>query len=1411
MTTASELLPSSASKFERDLSASIDTLPRVGPAAELIRNAKRENIPDSVVPWLIYEYGLGELLPYLPDPRTAIATGVLWQRLRGTPESFKIALGWIGNDGQIEESEANSIRWSQFQLGLAKAPDDLSQTDSIVEIGRLSSPVRSSLFRIYGGWYDGRRFTLDDHQLSSLDPLCDHTGVYLKTSWPQLSFGREFKDGQGDISGDLQGQLGVHRHNAKEGLYEDRTFLSNSLLGETPWRTLHIGDLSSCISRLHFSVYGPWWNNATDWDVSFGWDQVFDWQGLQNKFTPALKFAKAGMYLSDYAELGDTNSCLPARSFEEIGDGAVLLSEGNQDTGEGLLSEHISRFEYAEINERFEHETQLGSMWVSGQSSQLQIETHPLEHGVAFASSAHPNPPEHATLINTLSHYNGTRNNRSGLKYHVYGDGAGHQRGAGEPWTPLGLTSFADGDGSHDYPEYFDLDSLVIDEVAGTISAVDMRIISQLHGILGPGTTHTRPLFNADGVRRTTQFRFEGVSANGYNVGQIWIGFEIQLLPSHRHHTRELTYDDVFQLSKSRLSEHTPIPQTYSNTREHTTSAHQTATQSDQWQSAQQTWDSATWDGPDGWFEVDAQPVDTWASTYSWTNYPQLEQVLGFSLAGICLSETGQLSDALDAWRPLLDPAAPFMGSQTKTIADFPDRVGIIPSSVVVDETAGTISANRIVKSPYIFAADYWQPYGTITVPLFNSAGLRQTFSLGEIKTAVGPGVSVFTDVYVGDYATNLFYGVESNDGILGDTQATLSFTTSERFERGHQTTADHSLSDHELGLGDDWASVRGPGWVNPRDIGYAIETIQIDEVAGTISAQRVEQRVQAGATTYWYFALGTVDTFPLYDADGIRQRVKTGATTWVSFNYAADSLNIPNVWGGTFAHDLFIGNPLRLVPTHRERSATLKYLDRFILSLSRLSETIDLSQVTSNTREHTAESLQVQPQSNQWQLATETWDGLGAWDTEPGWFDTPAEDSTWATRYAWQQFPQLEHVLGFSRTMVTLSESGHLSDSDGVLGDTHATLGFFEEERVDRSHQTTVDHASSNHDLGLADNWVDVTGTLGWTSRDKGYAVETIQINELAGTITAQRVEQWTNVLSGLSLHYQLGAVDTFPLYDANGIQQQFKYTATAPVNFSWAAHNSGIANVWGGSIAIYLLIGNPLQLVPTHRERFQTLAYDDLFELSRSRLSEHIPLFNQQSNTREHGGELTWTTDQFNTWNDTSPTWTAAADWQSGGWIDAENEPTWYEAYTWQHYSLLEAVSKFSLAHLYLSDTEDKLGETNATLGWDVSQRFDRSNSVVTISGTHQILSAHRLHTRTVQSEATLFIEPTWADGIWAGPGAPIWARGNEDWQNGTWPAADWLDGADLTWADEPMWARIARWQVASLVVESQHQTHV
>jgi P2-related tail formation protein len=351
--TAADLLPSNATTLERDISRTGDVTPRLAAGIERVRDAKHQDIPDSVVPWLIYEYGLGEITPYVPDLRQALAEGIQWQRVRGTRAAIEIGLGWIGFDALVEESEAGTLRWADFQLELGQAPNGLDFTNNVIQISRLSAPIRSRLFRIYGG-YDFRRFRLDDHLLSGGSWLCDDTGVYLRPDWPQLSFGREFITFS-DWLTDAVAELGVERARAGEGLYEDRFFLSHSILGETVWRTLHIEDSGVTVSRGHLTMVGPWWQPSGSWG-DYSWDQGLDWAGLVNRIQPALKFAKAGLYLSDGAVLGDTNACFSARFEQEVGDGAMVLSEGDPATGEGILSQHVQRLETVEWLERLERD-----------------------------------------------------------------------------------------------------------------------------------------------------------------------------------------------------------------------------------------------------------------------------------------------------------------------------------------------------------------------------------------------------------------------------------------------------------------------------------------------------------------------------------------------------------------------------------------------------------------------------------------------------------------------------------------------------------------------------------------------------------------------------------------------------------------------------------------------------------------------------------------------------------------------------------------------------------------------------------------------------------------------------------------------------------------------------------------------
>lgn len=349
--TAVDLLPSNATQLERDLSLSSNTLPRLSAATQRIRNAKREDIPDSVVPWLIYEYGLGEILPFVPDLRQALADGIQWQRVRGTRAAIDIGLGWIGFDAMVEESEAGTLRWADFQMGLDQAPNGLEFTNNVIQISRLSAPIRSRLFRIYGG-YDHRRFRLDDHLLSGGSWLADDTGVYLREDWPQLSFGRQFTDAF-NLTADATFGLSIERTRTDGGIYEDRNILSVSQLDELVWEPWHMEAERVTVSRGHFTSAGQWWLPPTYW-ADHTWDQGLDWAGLLNRIQPAQKFAKAGIYLSDFCTLSDTNTTFPCRYEEELGDGPLLLSEGDYDTGVGVLSEHLQRTEYVEWNERID-------------------------------------------------------------------------------------------------------------------------------------------------------------------------------------------------------------------------------------------------------------------------------------------------------------------------------------------------------------------------------------------------------------------------------------------------------------------------------------------------------------------------------------------------------------------------------------------------------------------------------------------------------------------------------------------------------------------------------------------------------------------------------------------------------------------------------------------------------------------------------------------------------------------------------------------------------------------------------------------------------------------------------------------------------------------------------------------------
>lgn len=698
--TQAPLLPSNASELERDLSLSQDSLTRLSSGPPKIRTGKRLDIQDDVIPWLILEYGLGELLPYIPDQRQAVREGVKWQRVRGTPAAVRTALGWIGFDAQIEESERGSIRWADFQLGLDQAPNGLQFTENVVQVSRLSSPVRSRLFRIYGGWYDFRRFKLDDHGLSTGSWLCDHTGVYLEQDreipWPQLSFGRELQRTH-SFTETFTAGTSLHRKRTDLGFYEDRLILDFNQLSELVWRTFHMDVAKACISRMHFMEWGPIWQRATDWAM-VAWDATFDWANKINAITPALKFCKAGMYLSDQdAKLGDTNACLPATDVVEVGDGPLVLSEADSETGVGVLSEHVSRLEYQEILERLERQTESGSMWVSGSNSQTQTEIFPLTHGQAYASTAHPNPPAHATLITSLSYNNFTLNNRASYSDHVFGDGAGHRLGDNAEMVRHGETRkvFA-------YDDIFRLDQTLLSERKALVqqysntrdhttssdrtfvqssqwqTAIEtwasvgdwqsepgwFDVVNESEDWLSTYSWNTYPQFER--VHEETEAELDLSEGNNvfgdlnYRLGSFYnvveerftqttvatLSFQPNLLSSlDREHKRIIPYEDKFTLDLHRLSEFLPLVNQMGTLREHTTGFVQAQVQSGQWEFATLTWaNQLDWQS-ESWFDLGGPPDESWLSTYSWTNFNQLEQFFEETISEVELSEAGAFGD----------------------------------------------------------------------------------------------------------------------------------------------------------------------------------------------------------------------------------------------------------------------------------------------------------------------------------------------------------------------------------------------------------------------------------------------------------------------------------------------------------------------------------------------------------------------------------------------------------------------------------------------------------------------------------------------------------------------------------------------------------------------------------------------
>lgn len=219
------LLPANATPVERALEDVLTAAPTMRQRAGEIPGIKF-NAPDVLLPWLVHEYGLAEVAPYIGDLRRVIADGLIWQRRRGTGDALLRALAWIQVSAPTVEEEEPGEHWSEIQIDPGRIPSE-AERRSIQALTNLSLPARSRLARIHHG-YDVRRFILDRSRFGDL--LSDYSGVMVDGT--VLSFGRFW-------SGEAYGTAAIptlfrQSNRSIQTVYEDRFILDHSRFGEKP-------------------------------------------------------------------------------------------------------------------------------------------------------------------------------------------------------------------------------------------------------------------------------------------------------------------------------------------------------------------------------------------------------------------------------------------------------------------------------------------------------------------------------------------------------------------------------------------------------------------------------------------------------------------------------------------------------------------------------------------------------------------------------------------------------------------------------------------------------------------------------------------------------------------------------------------------------------------------------------------------------------------------------------------------------------------------------------------------------------------------------------------------------------------------------------------------------------------------
>ncbi|WP_273721110.1 phage tail protein [Bartonella sp. ML71XJBT] len=181
------LLPTNATEFEKRLADVCDFHQDVDGSVLGISRSKLITRPPRFLPWLIEEYGLGELTPYVPNLYDLIDQGLQWQRIRGSLAAIEMGLRWLEVSARFQPAWTGRAWWNSFQLYFDHLPER-TQLEAIEAITDLSKSLRSDFRRGTYGYdvqaVEGNMSRLDDSMLEY------ESGIHLTAGGTLFSFGR---------------------------------------------------------------------------------------------------------------------------------------------------------------------------------------------------------------------------------------------------------------------------------------------------------------------------------------------------------------------------------------------------------------------------------------------------------------------------------------------------------------------------------------------------------------------------------------------------------------------------------------------------------------------------------------------------------------------------------------------------------------------------------------------------------------------------------------------------------------------------------------------------------------------------------------------------------------------------------------------------------------------------------------------------------------------------------------------------------------------------------------------------------------------------------------------------------------------------------------------------------------------